>query len=83
MFNGFFRIREPKNEPALAYEPGSAERAELKARLQEMLDNPIEVPMIITMVPGWVTVAAGTETCASTFAIATAVPGFNPVHSAA
>ena len=47
MFNGFFRIREPKNEPTLAYEPGSAERAELKARLQEMLDNPIEVPMII------------------------------------
>jgi len=47
MFNGFFRIREPKNEPVLAYEPGSAERAELKARLQEMLDNPVEVPMII------------------------------------
>jgi 1-pyrroline-5-carboxylate dehydrogenase len=47
MFNGFFRIREPKNEPVLSYAPGSPERAELKARLQEMLDNPIEVPMII------------------------------------
>jgi 1-pyrroline-5-carboxylate dehydrogenase len=47
MFNGFFRIREPKNEPVLTYEPGSAERAELKARLQEMLDNPVEVPMLI------------------------------------
>ena len=47
MFNGFFRIREPRNEPPLTYRPGSAERAELKTRLQEMLDNPIEVPMII------------------------------------
>ena len=47
MFNGFFRIREPKNEPVLSYAPGSAERTELKTRLQEMLDNPIEVPTLI------------------------------------
>ena len=32
------------------------------------------VPMIATIVPGPVTVAAGTETWASTFATATAVP---------
>ncbi len=39
--------------------------------------------MIMTMRPGSVTVAAGTATCASTFAIATAVPGRSPVHAAA
>ena len=33
------------------------------------------VPMIATIVPGSVTVAAGAETCASTLATATAVPG--------
>ena len=33
------------------------------------------VPMIATSVPGAVTVTAGAETCASTFATATAVPG--------
>ena len=47
MFNGFFNIPEPKNEPVLSYLPGSPERAELKAKLQEMLDNPIEVASII------------------------------------
>ena len=39
--------------------------------------------MIITMRPGSVTVAAGTATCASTLAMATAVPGFSPVQRAA
>lgn len=47
MFNGFFYISEPKNEPVLGYAPGSPERAALKARLDEMLANPVEVPMII------------------------------------
>jgi len=47
MFNGIFHIPKPKNEPVLGYEPGSKERAELKARLSEMLANPIEVPAII------------------------------------
>ncbi len=32
-----------------------------------------------TMLPGSVTVHAGTDTCASTLATATAVPGFSPV----
>ena len=41
------------------------------------------VPMIRTIVPGRVTVAAGTETCASTFATATGVPGTSPVQPAA
>jgi 1-pyrroline-5-carboxylate dehydrogenase len=47
MFNGLFHIREPKNERVLAYAPGSDERAELKAELERMLRNPVEVPCII------------------------------------
>ena len=47
MFNGFFYIPKPKNEPILGYMPGSKERAELKAALQDMIDNPVEVPIII------------------------------------
>ena len=43
----------------------------------------VEVPMIITIRPGLVTVAAGTATCASTLPMATAVPGRSPVHPAA
>src|SRR4051794_1569462 len=41
------------------------------------------VPMIATSVPGRVTVAAGTETWASTLATATGVPGRSPVQAAA
>jgi 1-pyrroline-5-carboxylate dehydrogenase len=48
MFNGLFHIREPKNEPVLDYAPGSQARAELKAELQRMLDDPVEVPCIIS-----------------------------------
>jgi 1-pyrroline-5-carboxylate dehydrogenase len=47
MFNGIFHIREPKNEPILSYEPGSPERAALKAELDRMLKNPVEVPCMI------------------------------------
>ncbi|MFH1149561.1 MAG: L-glutamate gamma-semialdehyde dehydrogenase [Actinomycetota bacterium] len=47
MFNGIFHIPEPKNERVLDYAPGSKERAELQACLQDMIDNPIEVPSII------------------------------------
>ena len=47
MFNGIFQIREPANEPVLGYEPGSPARAALKAELERMLKNPVEVPCII------------------------------------
>jgi len=47
MFNGIFHIRKPENEPVLSYAPGSKERAELKAVLQEMLASPVEVPCFI------------------------------------
>jgi 1-pyrroline-5-carboxylate dehydrogenase len=47
MFNGIFRVPQPKNEPILSYAPGSAERAELQGKLKEMLGQEVEVPMII------------------------------------
>jgi 1-pyrroline-5-carboxylate dehydrogenase len=47
MWNGIFRVPQPKNEPILSYAPGSAERTELKSALKEMLGSEAEVPMII------------------------------------
>ncbi len=47
MFNGIFHIPEPANEPGLQYAPGSPERAELGAKLKEMLGEQVGVPMII------------------------------------
>ncbi|MCE5249544.1 L-glutamate gamma-semialdehyde dehydrogenase [bacterium] len=47
MFNGIFHIRKPENEPVLSYAPGTKERKELKTKLNEMLDNPMEIPCII------------------------------------
>ncbi len=47
MFNGIFHIPQPANEPCLQYAPGSPERADLTAKLKEMLNNQVEVPMII------------------------------------
>ena len=47
MFNGIFRVPQPVNEPVLSYAPGTPERAELQARLQELLGTRTEVPMII------------------------------------
>ncbi len=47
MFNGLFHIRKPVNEPVLNYSPGSDERRELKAKLKEMLETPIDIPCII------------------------------------
>jgi 1-pyrroline-5-carboxylate dehydrogenase len=47
MFNGIFNVAQPDNEPVLNYAPGSPEKAELKAKLAEMLGQQAEVPMII------------------------------------
>ena len=52
MFNGFFYIPEPKNEPVLSYAPGSPERAELKAVLADMLANPVEIAHVQHHIPG-------------------------------
>jgi 1-pyrroline-5-carboxylate dehydrogenase len=47
MSNSVFPIPDPINEPILNYAPGSPERAELKAQLQQMQDNPVNIPMQI------------------------------------
>jgi len=44
---GDHRPPHPRNEPVLSYAPGSAERAELKAKLAEMTDDVVEIPAII------------------------------------
>lgn len=45
--SGIFRIPMPKNEPVYSYAPGTKERELLKAKLEEMRKNPIEIPVII------------------------------------
>jgi 1-pyrroline-5-carboxylate dehydrogenase len=47
MFNGIFQVPQPVNEPVLNYAPGSPERAEVKAKLDEMLGQQVDVPMLI------------------------------------
>ncbi len=47
MANGIVRVPEPANEPIHDYAPGSAERASLKRRLDAMLDEKVEIPLII------------------------------------
>jgi len=46
-FNGTRRVPTPANEPNKTYAPGSAERAELKARLQQMASERIDIPIVI------------------------------------
>lgn len=45
--NAIIRIPEPSNEPILSYAPGTPEREALKAQLQKMLNEEIEIPLII------------------------------------
>ena len=45
--NGIVQIPEPANEPIRDYAPGSAERASLKKRLDEMLGEEVDIPAII------------------------------------
>jgi 1-pyrroline-5-carboxylate dehydrogenase len=45
--NGIIRIPTPVNEPVRAYAPGSPEKASLKKKLDEMLSEEIEIPLII------------------------------------
>ena len=44
---GIFAPPTPVNEPVRSYEPGSPERAELEARLQEMEKERIRIPLVI------------------------------------
>ncbi|MBP1605537.1 MAG: delta-1-pyrroline-5-carboxylate dehydrogenase [Acidobacteria bacterium] len=46
-FNGRRRVPPPVNDPVRSYAPGTPERASLKARLDEMAAERIEIPLII------------------------------------
>jgi 1-pyrroline-5-carboxylate dehydrogenase len=46
-FAGLRRIPPPQNEPVRAYAPGSPEKKDLKARLQSMAGERVDVPLII------------------------------------
>jgi 1-pyrroline-5-carboxylate dehydrogenase len=46
-FNATRQVPPPVNEPVKAYGPGSPEKASLKARLESMAGERIEVPLII------------------------------------
>ncbi|MFI1955525.1 L-glutamate gamma-semialdehyde dehydrogenase [Streptomyces xinghaiensis] len=41
------QVPAPVNEPVHTYAPGSPERARLEAKLKELADNPVELPMTI------------------------------------
>ena len=45
--NAVRRVPMPVNEPVRTYAPGSAERAEIKARLKSMAAERIEIPLVI------------------------------------
>ncbi len=45
--HGIFRPPAPTNEPVRSYAPGTPERAELKARLEQMQAEQIEIPLVI------------------------------------
>ena len=47
MSNAIFCVPYPKNEPVLAYLPGSCERASLKAELERQSSELIKIPLII------------------------------------
>jgi 1-pyrroline-5-carboxylate dehydrogenase len=46
-FSGTRRVPVPVNEPVKSYAPGSPERAELKARIKQMANERVEIPIII------------------------------------
>lgn len=47
MLKGFFNVPTPHNEPVKSYAPGSPERKELQAKIQELRAQQIDVPMYI------------------------------------
>jgi len=46
-FAGRRRVPRPENDPNLSYAPGTAARAELKARLNQMAGETVDIPIII------------------------------------
>lgn len=47
MITGIPKIEMPKNEAVYSYAPGSKEKAEIKAKLRELLRKQIEIPCVI------------------------------------
>ena len=47
MSNALFKTPIPLNEPILSYRPGSKEKEDLKARLNALKEEQIEIPLII------------------------------------
>jgi 1-pyrroline-5-carboxylate dehydrogenase len=47
VFAGRRRVPRPENDPNLSYAPGTAARAELKARLNQMAGETVDIPIII------------------------------------
>ncbi len=47
MINGIVNVPVPKNEPILSYGPGSPEKKALKAKIAELKQQVIEIPVII------------------------------------
>ena len=46
-FNGRRRVPPPTNDPIRSYEPGSTERASIKARLKTLAGETVDIPIII------------------------------------
>jgi len=46
-FAGVRRVPDPVNDPSRSYAPGTAERAELKARLNAMAAEKVDIPLVI------------------------------------
>ena len=47
MLNGVVSVPAPINEPVLEYRPGSAERAAIRQRLDEMRGERLDIPLVI------------------------------------
>ena len=47
MPKGIFNVPVAKNEPILSYAPGTRERIELKAKIEELRSIEIDLPMVI------------------------------------
>jgi 1-pyrroline-5-carboxylate dehydrogenase len=47
MSNAHFKLPVPYNEPIKAYGPGSSEKAELKAKIEELKKQSFDIPIII------------------------------------
>ena len=45
--HAIFRPPAPDNEPVNDYAPGSPERASLQARLEQMRDERLDIPLVI------------------------------------